>query len=250
MGILPLPASHHRRPHAPPAIFSRSSGCRRPACAGRRLRPGRHHHAPRDAHPEDPVQDHLGLDRRAPSPASSWAGSWGRSTATITDDRRHGSLHPDLLPDHHALHRVPRRDAEVRVARPGLPLPLLQGEERRPELQDPGHERHHRRPDHRPLRHGLHRGHAGHPPVRPQGAPARRRFRRRAEAAAGPARPRHPQPSPEILPDLGHDHRDGLPRHPGRRLQAHRAGQAARRARSSPTTSTSTRSPACTASPS
>ena len=37
---------------------------------------------------------------------------------------------------------------------------------------------------------------------------------------------------------LGHDHGDGFPRHPRRRLQAHRAGQAAWTARSSPTTST------------
>ena len=51
----------------------------------------------------------------------------------------------------------------------------------------------------------------------------------RIQAAAGPARAGHPQPSPEVLPDLGRHHGDGFPRDPGRRLQAHRAGQAARR---------------------
>ena len=127
---------------------------------------------------------------------------WALGAVYQHDHRRppDRALHPGLLPDHHALHRLPGRDAEVGVARPGLPLPLLPREERRPELQDPRHERHHRRPHLRPLRHGLHRGHARRPAVRPQGAPARRRLRRRAEAPARPARPGHPRPPPEILP--------------------------------------------------
>ena len=177
MGIHIFRFLHHRSASPPPAISSPSSACRGRRGAAVAFVLGVIIMYLETRIRQDPVQDHLELDHRAPTPASSWAGRWGRSTRTSprTPPR---PLHPHLLPHHHALHRVPRRHAEVGVAGPGPPLPLLQGEERRPELQDPGHERHHRRPDHRPLRHGVHRGHPGHPPVRPQGAAAHRRFRR------------------------------------------------------------------------
>ena len=179
MGILIFRVVHHRSDHGGGLFLSRPSGSA-PRLGGRR-RPSAWRapdHVPGDAHPQDPVQGHLELDRRHLRRRRPRLGAWARSTSRSSATPATATLHPHLLPDHHALHRLPRRDAEVRVARPGPPLPLLQGEERRPQLQDPGHERHHRRPHRRPLRHRVRRGHAGRPPVRAQGAPARGRLRR------------------------------------------------------------------------
>ena len=115
-------------------------------------------------------------------------------------DAGDGHVHPHLLPGHHALHRAPHRDEEARMARPGPPRRPVQGEADGRGRKAPRHERHHRRPHRRPLRHRVRRGNARRPAVRPQGAPGRGRLARRPEAAAGPARPRRPRPSPEVLP--------------------------------------------------
>ena len=91
-------------------------------------------------------------------------------------------------------------------------------------LQDSRHERHHRRPDRRRLRDRLHRRHARHPAVRAEGAAARGRFLRLAEAQPRPARPRHPAEDPEDGRRRSDDLRRRLPGGPRSRSQADRAG--------------------------
>ncbi len=115
-------------------------------------------------------------------------------------------------------------------------------------LQDPRHLGDHRRPHRRPVRHRLHGRHAGHSAVRAQGAAAGRRLGRLDEAQPRPARPRHPAEGPEDVGRRSHDLGRRLSRGPRGRPQADRAGAHAVRARSSPTTSISTRSRSCAAS--
>ena len=105
-------------------------------------------------------------------------------------------------------------------------------------LPHPRHQRHHRRPDRRRLRDRLPRRHAGDPAVRAEGAAARRRFRRLAQAQPRPPRPRHPAEDPEDVRRRRHDLRHRLSRGPRSRPQADRARRARCRERSSPTTST------------
>ena len=72
-------------------------------------------------------------------------------------------------------------------------------------LQDSRHQRHHRRPHRRRLRDRLRRRHAGHPAVRAEGAAARRRLVRLAEAQPRPPRPRHPAEDSEDVGRRGDD---------------------------------------------
>ena len=105
-------------------------------------------------------------------------------------------------------------------------------------LQDPRHQRHHRRPHRRRLRDRLCRRHARDSAVRAEGAAARRRFRRLAEAQPRPPRPRHPAEDSEDGRHRSHHLRHRFSGGQGSRSQADRARRARCRERSSPTTST------------
>ena len=113
-------------------------------------------------------------------------------------------LHPAGLPV--PRHRDGRAQRGVaRAAAAGQPVPRHRAAEA---LPHPRHQRHHRRPHRRRLRDRLPRRHARHPAVRAEGAAARRRLGRLAQAQPRPPRPRHPAEDPEDgrrrRHDLGH----------------------------------------------
>ena len=121
-----------------------------------------------------------------------------------TGDRRVEFLHSFILIVLPYLGPGARRQAR-RVARAGAARqPVPRGRPAAP-LQDPRHQRHHRRPHRRRLRDRLRRRHARHPAVRAEGAAARRRLGRLAQAQPRPARPRHPAEDSEDGGRRGHD---------------------------------------------
>ena len=147
-------------------------------------------------------------------------------------------LPPQLHPAGVPVSRDRHGGAERRVARAGAaggPLPRRRAAEALPHSR---HQRDHRRPDCRPLRDRVPRRHARHPAVRAQGAAARRRFLRLAQAQPRPARARHPAEDPEDVRRGRHDLRHRLSRRSARSISSSSSSDARCRGRSSPTTST------------
>ncbi len=137
-----------------------------------------------------------------------------------------------LRPARVAVSRPRGRRQAGRVARTGEACRPVPGGRPGAPLQDSRHQRHHRRPHRGRLRDRLRRRHARHSAVRAEGAPARGRFGRLAEAQPRPARPRHPAEDPEDVRRRGHHLGHGFSRRPRGRSEADRAGADACRARS------------------